>query len=65
MKNESYMTILNNANHLNVNPEELSSSVTKLNLHCKKVLLSILWNFRGIIHYELLSPKRIITAEYY
>lgn len=37
----------------------------KAGLHPKKLLLSVWWDFTGIIHYEVLNPNETITAEYY
>ena len=34
-------------------------------IHAKKVLLSIWWDHRGVIHYELFKPGENITAERY
>ncbi|KMQ89238.1 hypothetical protein RF55_11153 [Lasius niger] len=32
---------------------------------CKKVLLFIWWDMKGVIYYELLQPGQTINAEYY
>ena len=34
-------------------------------LHQKKVLLSVWWDIRGVVHLELLEPGHTITAEVY
>lgn len=48
-----------------VNPGEPSISIAKLNIHAKKVCLCILWDFKGVIHFELLKPDETITTERY
>lgn len=48
-----------------VNPGESSTSTSKPNIHAKKVLLSIWWDMKGVMHYELLNPGQIVIAEYY
>lgn len=57
MKNRSY-TMIPNDGSISRN------RVTKPNLHCKNVLLSMTWDFRGIIRYGPLPSKRTITVEY-
>lgn len=37
----------------------------KPGLHPKKVMLSVWWNIRGVVHWELLPPNTTITAEIY
>ena len=39
--------------------------VPKQELHPKKVMLSLWWDMRGLIHYELLEPNQTITAVKY
>ncbi|KAG5666128.1 hypothetical protein PVAND_017697 [Polypedilum vanderplanki] len=40
-------------------------NVAKGELHGKKVLLSLWWDIRGVIFFELLKPNETITAEKY
>jgi len=38
--------------------DEASQTIAKLGLTPKKVLLYVWWNWKGIVHYELLSPSK-------
>jgi [histone H3]-lysine36 N-dimethyltransferase SETMAR len=48
-----------------VDPDQISTSTPKPNIHAKKVLLCIWWNWKGVLYYELLQPDEIITADRY
>lgn len=37
----------------------------KADLHPKKVMISVWWNVRGVVHWELLPPNTTVTARYY
>ena len=39
--------------------------VSKMEIHGKKVMLSVWWDQKGIIYWELLEPKQTITADLY
>lgn len=40
-------------------------STSKRNIHGSKVLLSIWWDMKGVVYYELLKPNQTVTAERY
>ncbi|KAA5779762.1 hypothetical protein F3H09_32330, partial [Pseudomonas aeruginosa] len=42
-----------------------TDTVTKLGLTRNKVMLCVWWDWKGIIHYELLPPGRTIDSELY
>lgn len=44
---------------------EPPQTTSKGGLHPSKVLLSVFWDFKGIVHYELLPRNQTITAEFY
>ncbi|CAK9816502.1 Mariner Mos1 transposase [Anthophora quadrimaculata] len=48
-----------------VHPSEPSTSTAKPNIYAKKMLLSIWWDFKGVLYYELLKPGEPITVERY
>ena len=50
---------------LRVYPGEPSTSTARPKIHAKKLLLCIWWDQRGVIHYELLRPGEMVTAEHY
>lgn len=37
----------------------------KAGLHPKKVMLSIWWDIRGVVHWEVLDPNKTVTADLY
>jgi len=39
--------------------------MAKPNIHSSKVMLSIWWDQKGVIHYELLKSSQIITGQVY
>lgn len=45
--------------------DELPESEPKGDLHPKKVMLSIWWDFQGVIYFELLPPNTTINAQLY
>ncbi|XP_015438307.1 PREDICTED: histone-lysine N-methyltransferase SETMAR-like [Dufourea novaeangliae] len=44
---------------------EAPQPTPKPDLHAKKVMLCVWWNFKGILHYELLPTNQTITSEVY
>ena len=48
-----------------VNLEDLPEPAPRNGLHPKKVMLSICWEFQGIIQYELLPRNAMINAKLY
>ena len=48
-----------------INPEDLPEPEPKNDLHPKKVMLSVCWDFEGIIYYELLRPNTTIDSKLY
>lgn len=42
-----------------------STSTAKPNIHGKKLLLCIWWDFKGVLYFELFKPGETITAERY
>ena len=43
-------------------PEEASQTVAKPALMTRKVMLSVWWNWKGIVHHELLEPSKTINS---
>ena len=48
-----------------VNREDLPDPEPKTDLHPKKVMLSVWWDFQGIIYFELLPPNTTVDSELY
>ncbi|CAF2068335.1 unnamed protein product [Rotaria magnacalcarata] len=48
-----------------INPEDMPEPEPKNDLHPKKVMLSIWWDFQGVIYYELLPPNTTIDSQLY
>jgi len=44
---------------------QLLTSTPKSNIHAKKVLLCIWWNWKDVLHYGLLQPGETITEDRY
>jgi len=42
-----------------------STSTPKRDVHAKKVMLSIWWDIKGVLYYELLEPSETITGDRY
>jgi histone-lysine N-methyltransferase SETMAR len=45
--------------------DEPPKHFAKPEMHQKKVMVSVLWNARSVIHYSILKPGETITAERY
>ncbi|GFX27074.1 histone-lysine N-methyltransferase SETMAR [Trichonephila clavipes] len=41
------------------------TQTSKADIHQKKVLLSVWWNYKGIVYFELLPPNRTINSDVY
>nr|XP_027198501.1 histone-lysine N-methyltransferase SETMAR-like [Dermatophagoides pteronyssinus] len=48
-----------------LSPGQSPAPTARRELHPRKVLLSVWWDIRGVIHHEILEPGRTITAEVY
>jgi histone-lysine N-methyltransferase SETMAR len=48
-----------------LSPGETPVPVPKPGLHPKKILLTVFWDYQGIIHFEFLEMGQTITAEFY
>jgi len=48
-----------------LDPGQQSPSFPKPNIHDKKILLCVWWDWKGIIHYELLERGQTVTCERY
>jgi histone-lysine N-methyltransferase SETMAR len=48
-----------------LNPEDMPEPEPKNDLHPKKVMLSIWWDFQGVIYYELLPPNTTVDSKLY
>ena len=64
MKSGFYMSTTH-ASAYESNPEDLPEPEPKNDLHPKKVMLSVWWDFEGIIYYELLRPNTTIDSKLY
>ena len=64
MKSGFYMSTTH-ASANESNPEDLPEPEPKNDLHPKKVMLPVWWDFEGIIYYELLRPNTTIDSKLY
>ncbi|KAG6794559.1 Ammar1 transposase [Apis mellifera caucasica] len=46
-------------------PREPAQTTSKAGIHRKKVLLSVWWDYKGIVYFELLPPNRTINSVVY
>lgn len=46
-------------------PGSVPQTVAKAGLHPKKVLLSVWWDWKGVVYYELLQPGQTINSDKY
>ncbi|KAG6801834.1 Ammar1 transposase [Apis mellifera caucasica] len=46
-------------------PHEPAQTTSKAGIHQKKVLLSVWWDYKGIVYFELLPPNRTINSVVY
>nr|KAF6374223.1 hypothetical protein mPipKuh1_009456 [Pipistrellus kuhlii] len=46
-------------------PGELTQTTSKADIHQKKVLLSVWWDYKGIVYFEFLPPNRPINSDVY
>ncbi|GFV48376.1 histone-lysine N-methyltransferase SETMAR [Trichonephila clavipes] len=46
-------------------PVEPTQTTSKADIHQKKVLLSVWWDYKGIVYFELLPPNRTINSDVY
>ena len=45
--------------------DEPAQSTSKANIHQKKVMLSVWWDFKGIVYFELLPKNQTINSNVY
>ena len=45
--------------------DEPAQSTSKVDIHQKKVMLSVWWDFKGIVYFELLPRNRTINSNVY
>jgi [histone H3]-lysine36 N-dimethyltransferase SETMAR len=63
---EKWVVYVNHSHkHQWVDADKQPEPDTKPDLHPKQVMLSVWWDIRGIIHFELLPDNTSITADYY
>ena len=48
-----------------VGAHEPAQTTSKAGIHRKKVLLSVWWDYKGIVYFELLPPNRTINSVVY
>lgn len=48
-----------------LSPGQVPITTPKREMHCKKVMLCVWWDQKGIIYYELLKPKQTVSADLY
>ncbi|GFT65217.1 histone-lysine N-methyltransferase SETMAR [Trichonephila clavipes] len=46
-------------------PGEPTQTTSKADIHQKKVLLSVWWDYKGFVYFELLPPNRTINSDVY
>ncbi|GFV18741.1 mariner Mos1 transposase [Trichonephila clavipes] len=46
-------------------PGEPTQTTSKADIHQKKVLLSVWWDYKGIVYFELLPPNQTINSDVY
>ncbi|GFV03305.1 mariner Mos1 transposase [Trichonephila clavipes] len=46
-------------------PGESTQTTSKADIHQKKVLLSVWWDYKGTVYFELLPPNRTINSDVY
>ncbi|GFX35038.1 mariner Mos1 transposase [Trichonephila clavipes] len=46
-------------------PGEPTQTTSKADIHQKKVLLSVWWDYKAIVYFELLPPNRTINSDFY
>lgn len=51
--------------HQWVDRDKAPQPLTKQGLHPRKLMLSVWWNFKGIIHFELLPTNQTINSDFY
>ena len=44
-------------------PGEPAQTTSKADIHQKKVMLSVWWDYKGIVYFELLPPNRTINSD--
>ena len=45
--------------------DELAQTTSKADIHQKKIMLSVWWDFKGIVFFELLPDNTTINSEVY
>ena len=48
-----------------LSPGEAPKPTPKPEIHCKKAMLCVWWNSKGVVHYEVLNTGQTVNADLY